>query len=82
MVATAEDIFFLFKAKRRRLEEEEDEFYHTFVKRNRAYNKGDSYENAGIVTIAANFDNVNKRKKNEQSNVKKIDKQNNVKKLW
>ena len=56
MVAAAEDIFFLFKSKRR-LEEEKGEFYHTFVKRNRAYNKGDSYENAGYVAAAAIFEN-------------------------
>ena len=62
MVAAAKDIFFLFKSKRR-LEEEKGEFYHTFVKRNRAYNKGDSYENAGYVAAAAIFEN----EKNEKS---------------
>ena len=56
MVAAAEDIFFLFKSKRRP-EEEKGEFYRTFVKRNRAYNKGDSYENAGYVAAAAMFEN-------------------------
>ena len=55
MVATAEESFFLFKSKRRRLKEEEKELQHTFIKRNRAYNKGDSYENAGIVATAAIF---------------------------
>ena len=73
IVATAEDIFFLFKSKRGRLEEEEDEFYHTFVKRNRAYNKG---ENAGIVATAAIFENAKER------NERGPDKQRNVEKLW
>ena len=79
MVATAEDIFFLFKTKRRRLEEEEDKFYYTFVKRNRAYNKGDSYENAGTVATAAIFENIKERKErspDKQRNVR------NVEKLW
>ena len=76
MVATAEDIFFLFKTKRRRLEEEEDKFYYTFVKRNRAYNKGDSYENAGTVATAAIFENIKERKERSP------DKQRNVEKLW
>ena len=76
IVATAEDIFFLFKSKRGRLEEEEDEFYHTFVKRNRAYNKGDSGENAGIVATAAIFENAKER------NERAPDKQRNVEKLW
>ena len=76
MVATAEDIFFLFKTKRRILEEEEDKFYYTFVKRNRAYNKGDSYENAGTVATAAIFENIKERKERSP------DKQRNVEKLW
>ena len=76
MVATAEDIFFLFKTKRRRLEEEEDKFYYTFVKRNRAYNKGDSYENAGTVATAAIFENIKERKERSP------DKQRNIEKLW
>ena len=62
MIAAAEDIFFLFKSKRRRLEEEKGEFYHTFVKRNRAYNKGDSHENAGYVAAAAMFENEKNEK--------------------
>ena len=49
MVATAEDILFLFKSKRRRLEEEK----HAFVKRNSAYNKNDTCENFEIVATAA-----------------------------
>ena len=76
MVATAEDIFFLFKTKRRRLEEEEDKFYYTFVKRNRAYNKGDSYENARTVATAAIFENIKERKERSPG------KQRNVEKLW
>ena len=72
MVATAEDIFFLFKTKRRILEEEEDKFYYTFVKRNRAYNKGDSYENAGTVATAAIFENIKERSPDKQRNVEKL----------
>lgn len=75
MVVTAEDIFFLFKSKARRLEEEVDRFYHKFVKRNRAYKKGGSYEIAGIVAIATIFENVKERK--EQA----PDKERNVEKL-
>ena len=76
MVATAEDIFFLFKSKRKRPEEEEDKFYHKFIKRNRAYNKVDSYKNVEIVATAAILENVKERK--EQA----PDKQRNVEKLW
>ena len=75
MVVTAEDIFFLFKSKARRVEEEVDRFYHTFVKRNRAYKKDGSHENAGIVAIAAIFFFFKERK--EQA----PDKERNVEKL-
>ena len=33
-----------------------------FVKRNRAYSKGDSYENTGIFVTAASFVNVKEGK--------------------
>ena len=62
MVARAEDIF-LFESKRREKRvEEEEEFNHTFFKRNRTYSKGDSYENAGIIATAAIFKIVKERK--------------------
>ena len=56
MVATAEE------SKWKRLEEKEDEFNNMFVNRNRAYSKGDSYENTGIFVTAAIFENVKERK--------------------
>ena len=61
MVARAEDIF-LFESKRREKRLEEEEEFNQFVKRNRAYNKGDSYENAGIIATAAIFKIVKERK--------------------
>ena len=76
MVATTEDIVFLFKSKRRRIEEGEDEFYHTFLKLNRAYNNNGSYENAKIVATAAIFENVKKHKERAP------DKERHVGKLW
>ena len=76
-VATiADDIFLLFKSRRRRVEKEKDEFYHTFVKWNRAYNKGDSYGNTRIVAAAVIFENVKEQKERAP------DKQRNVEKLW
>ena len=56
MVATAEE------SKWKRLEEKEDEFNNMFVNRNRAYSKGDSYENTGIFVTAAIFENVKEGK--------------------
>ena len=61
MVARAEDIF-LFESKRREKRLKEEEEFNQFVKRNRAYNKGDSYENAGIIATAAIFKIVKERK--------------------
>ena len=76
MVAATEDIVFLFKSKRRRIEEGDDEFYHTFLKLNRAYNNNGSYENARIVATTAIFENVKKLKE------RALNKQRHVGKLW
>ena len=76
MVAATEGIVFLFKSKRRRIEEGDDEFYHTFLKLNRAYNNNGSYENARIVATTAIFENVKKLKQRAPN------KQRHVGKLW
>ena len=76
IVAATEDIVFLFKSKRRRIEEGDDESYHTFLKLNRDYNNNGSYENARIVATAAIFENVKKLKERAP------DKQRHVGKLW
>ena len=66
MVATAEE------SKWKRLEEKEDEFNNMFVNRNRAYSKGDSYENTGIFVTAAILENVKEGKNELLKNFEKL----------
>ena len=58
------------------MEEEEDEFYHTFPNQNRANKKGDSYKNHRNVATAAIFENVKEQKDRAP------DKQRYAEKLW
>lgn len=52
MAVTTED------GRRRRLEEEKDEFYQMLVKGNNADSNGNSYVKARITTVVAVFENV------------------------
>ena len=77
MAATRDDVFFMFKSKRTRIEAEEDDFYQMFMKRNsRNSNENSQQIKAGITATVAVLENVKQRKDRAP------DKQRNVEKLW